>query len=400
MLMRRTKRLLAVLLSLLVWILPACDLLEREQGPTAFEFAVIAPFGEEYSDLGQSVRNGVLLAVEAQNERGGLLGQPVQVILEDSACDYQTARDVAQSVIAEEGVTFVIGAVCAGASEGVAQITSDAGVLQISPASVDADLTEDAAGALRPLVFRTPVTDPDQAVIAAKLVLDRWGAGTVGILHSEQGNYGATLADAFTLAFEAEDGEVVARETYDQDSLQFYEALEPVRDADPDVLYLPGYYTVINRLVSQLRAFGMFQPIVGSDGWNSTNLDVNVVGDSYFPVHYYGSEPRSVVATWNSLYETRYLVPPDTLATLSYDATNMLFAAVETSGYIDPYGVAQALETSAFETVSGWLTFDDMHNPVKPMVILRVNNGTIRFVERRFARPPENERLEDLEPES
>ncbi len=397
---RRSERIAVLLLSLFMIALPACTLIEGEQEPGAFEFAVIAPFDDEYGGLGQSVRNGVLLAVEAQNERGGLLGQPVRVILEDSACDYQIARSAAQSVIAEEGVMFIVGAVCADASEGVAQIASEAGVLQISPASVDADLTEDAAGELRPLVFRIPVTDPDQGIIAAKFVLDTLGAETVGILHAEEGDYGSVLADAFTAAFEAEDGEVIAREAYDQDASQFYEILEPIRDADPDVLYLPGYYSVINELVSQIRAFGMFQPIVGSDGWQSSNLDVNVVDDSYFPVHYFASDARSVVGAWNSLYETRYLVPPDALATLAYDTTNVLLAAVEAAGSPDPYSVSQALEVSTFETVSGWLAFDDQHNPIKPMVVLHVDSGTIRVEERLFAHPPEDGVEESSEPES
>jgi len=393
----RSRRIVVLLMGLLIWALPACELFEVDQEPPAFQVAIIAPFGDEYGNLGQSVRNGVLLAVEAQNEQGGLLGQPVRVILEDSACDYQTARAAAQSIIADEGVMFILGAVCAGASEGVAQIASDAGALQISPASVDADLTEDVTGALRPLVFRTPVTDPDQGVIAAKFVRDTLDAETVGILHAEEGDYGSVLADAFTMAFEAEDGEVVARESYDQDTSQFYEALEPVRDADPDVLYVPGYHTVINPLVSQIRAFGMFQPIVGSDGWKSANLDVNTVDGSYFPVHYYASEPRSVVATWNSLYETRYLVPPDTLATLAHDAARMLFTAVEAAGFPDPYSVSQVLETSTFDLISGQLAFDDMHNPIKSMVILRVDNGAVRFEARRFARSPDVGDLENPE---
>ncbi len=396
---KRSARVVVLAFMLLVWMLPACALIEGEQEPDVFELAVIAPFGDTYGNLGQSVRNGVLLAVEAQNERGGILGRPVRVILEESACDYQTARDAAQTVIADEGVAFIVGAVCADASEGVAQVASEAGVLQISPASVDADFTEDAAGALRPLVFRTPVTDPDQAVIAAKFALDTLGAETAGILHAEQGDYGAVLADAFTVAFEAEDGEVIAREAYDQNASQFYEALEPVREANPDVLYIPGYHSVINNLVAQLRAFGMFQTIIGSDGWQSPNLDVTIVEDSYFPVHYFASEPRAIVETWNSLYEARYLVLPDTLATLAYDTTNVLLAAVEASGYPDPYSVSQVLETTSFETVSGRLAFDEMHNPIKSMVILRVDDGRIRVEERRFARTPEDEGSESLEPQ-
>ncbi len=388
-----------LVLCLFVWTLSACGLFGGEPQTSAFEFAVIAPFGDPYGSLGQSVRNGILLAVEAQNERGGVLGQPVRVVLEDSACDYQTARSAAQSVINDEGMLFIIGAVCADASEGVAQIASEAGVLQISPASVDADLTEDAAGSLRPLVFRIPVTDPDQGVIAAKFAADTLGAETAGILYAEQGGYGSALVAAFRGAFEGEGGEVIARETYDQNASQFYDVLEPIREADPDVLYLPGYYSVINRLVPQARTFGMFQPIVGSDGWESPVLDVSAVDDSYFPVHYFVSEPRSVVATWSSLYETRYLVPPDTLATLAYDTANVLFAAVEAAGYPDPYGVSQILETSSFDTVSGWLTFDEMHNPIKSMAIIHVNNGTISFEERRFAKPPEEETRQSAETE-
>ncbi|MCJ7548148.1 MAG: ABC transporter substrate-binding protein, partial [Anaerolineae bacterium] len=96
------------------------------------QIGVVAPFSGDYESLGRSVRDSVLLAAEAWNQQGGVLGFEVQVVLEDTACDYQGGRVAAEAAI-DAGAPFLIGAVCASASEGVAQVATTAGVLQITP---------------------------------------------------------------------------------------------------------------------------------------------------------------------------------------------------------------------------------------------------------------------------
>jgi branched-chain amino acid transport system substrate-binding protein len=339
---------------------------------------ILAPLSGDYEPLGHRVRDAAVLAVESQNQRGGVLGRQVQVVLKDTACDYFAGREAAQAAI-DEGARFLIGAVCTDASEGVAQIAGPAGALQISPASVEAGLTLDAEGEVRPLVFRMPTLDVVQGEVAARFALEQLGLRRAAILYARGSGYGGTLADAFERVYGEGGGEVVARQTYDQDEALFFDALEAVRDEAPEVLYMPGYHPTINVLVAQARQFGLMQPILGSDGWHSPDLDLAVVDGAYFTTHFYTAEPRALVQEWVQLYEARYLTPPDALATMSYDAVNLLFASMEVVGFAEPTLVAQALGEMSFDGVSGSVVFDAAHNPVKSLIVLRADAAGFVF---------------------
>lgn len=339
---------------------------------------VLAPLSGDYEPLGRRVRDATVLAVENQNQRGGVLGRQVQVVLKDTACDYFAGREAAQAAI-DEGAWFLIGAVCTDASEGVAQIAGPAGVLQISPASVAAGLTLDVEGDARPLVFRVPTLDVVQGEVAARFALERLGLRRAAILYARGSGYGATLADAFERVYGEGGGEVVARQTYDQGEALFFDVLEAVRDEAPEVLYMPGYHPTINALVPQARQFGLLQPILGSDGWHSPSLDLSVVDGAYFTTHFYTAEPRALVQEWVQLYQARYLAPPDALATMSFDAANLLFASIEVAGFAEPTLVAQALGEMSFDGVSGSIVFDTAHNPLKPLIVLRADAAGFVF---------------------
>lgn len=347
--------------------------------------ALVAPFSGDYAPLGQSVYNGVVLAVEEWNQRGGVLGRGVQIVALDSGCDYETGRAAAQKAIGEHGARFIVGAVCATASEGVAQVAGEAGVLQITPASVNLDLTVNREGAVRPLVFRTPFVDRDQGIVAAHFALDTLEARRAAILYPRRNTYAQTLADAFAETFSAGQGEIVAQEIYNPDEAQFYNMLQGVREAAPDFIYMPGYYDAINRLAGQARAFGLWQPIIGSDGWDSSHLDLSATSGCYFTTHYAPQEPRAEVQAWIQRYEARYIVPPDALATMGYDTVNLLLEAIARVGVLSPFETALALELLTFEeAITGPLSFDAWHNPIKPVPLMRVEREGIVFVERRL----------------
>lgn len=392
---------------LLVVLLLGCRGAQPEEIAT-LRIAVIAPFSGDYAALGNSVRNAVVMAAETWNERGGVAGLRIELVLEDSQCDYLQGRTAAQAALGE-GAAFVIGAVCATASEGVAQVVSGAsvsgggtldgggllgggnalGALQITPASVDSGLTRDPDGAVRPQVFRVPLTDEAQGIVAARYAREQFRAARAAVLYDGNSSYGATLAASFSAAFAALGGEVVANETYDAGALVFYEELEAVRDETPDLVYLPGYAALANTLVSQARSFGVLVPVMGSDGWHSSSLDLAVMEGAAFTTHFYGEEPSRQLRDWTTRYEGRYLAEPDALAVLSYDAADLLFTAVAETEVADPFLVARALESLTYDGLSGTLSFDAYHDPVKSMVVLRVEGGQVRYDGRLDATVPE-----------
>ena len=120
--------------------------------------------------------------------------------------------------------------------------------------------------------------------------------------------------------------------------------------------------------------------MMGADGWDSSDLDLAAVDGYYYSNHYSPDDTRQVVVDWVANYTEVYGSTPDALATLAYDATNLLFAAIEEAGTDDPAAVADAMETMSYDAVSGTITFDAQHNPVKSAVVLQVKDGAVSFV--------------------
>ena len=365
-------------------LLPACLGTSESETPATVEIAVIGPFSGEFQPLGQSTRNGVVLAVEEWNQREGVRGHPIEVTLLDSQCNATTALDVTETAILDEGVQFIIGGVCADVSEVVAQLATREGVLQISPATVEEGLTLDVDGEVRPLVFRVPFTDAWQGQAAATFALSTLKVETAAVLYAEGSTYGGTLAEAFDAHFTAEDiGEVVIWESYESDQENYFDLLDDVRIANPDVLYLPGYYDTMNRIAVQAKNYGINTVFIGSDGWHSPELAMDQLGGAYFTTHYLPNEPSAIIQQWTTRYEASYIVPPDALATLGYDAVNLLLTAMEEAGTVtEPTSVAEAISSEAFEGITGRITFDEQHNPIKAVPIVQIRNGEAVYVQR------------------
>jgi branched-chain amino acid transport system substrate-binding protein len=371
----------------LVWIIlllsstSACSSdSEAAQGP--IRVAVLAPFSGDFNPLGQSTRNGVIIAVEEWNQRGGVSGRPIELVLGDTYCDAEKAEDVSDEMINQD-IRFIIGAVCSDASLAIAQVASQRGVLQISPATTVSDLTLNEAGVVRPWVFRACFTDAFQGAAMANFALEQLNARRAGILYEGESSYGASLADAFEDKLIAGDGEILARGTYDREQRgEVPQALVEIRDARPEVLYLPGYYSYASEMLLQARMNGITATVLGSDGWHTPQLDPAAVEGMHLAVHYYNGEPRRDVQTWIRKYQDRYIAVPDAVATLAYDAAYILFSAMETAEEITPQTVAEAMASSTFNIVSGPLLFDEFHNPIKPVVILRVWNQNVTYMDR------------------
>jgi branched-chain amino acid transport system substrate-binding protein len=121
--------------------------------------------------------------------------------------------------------------------------------------------------------------------------------------------------------------------------------------------------------------------MMGGDGWDSPDLDASASEGGFYSNHYSPEDTRQIVQDWVSNYTAKYGSTPDALATLGYDATNLLLAAIEKAGTDDPAVVKDALASISWDGVSGTITYDEFHNPIKSAAVLQVKDGKVVFVE-------------------
>jgi branched-chain amino acid transport system substrate-binding protein len=367
---------------MIVVILTACG----AAGGGTLKIAILAPLSGPVPTFGVSTRDGALMAIDEWNAKSGVLGMKIQPVVEDSQCTPDPAVNAANKVIDQDKVHYIIGEVCSKASIPISEIASAKKVIQISPTSTNTDVTVGKDGKAKPYIFRACFIDPFQGKVAAKFATDNLKAKTAFIMLDQSNDYVKGLAEAFEQNFTAAGGKVVGKENYTSKDTDFSAILAKVATAKPDMIYLPDYYNIVNLAAAQAKQKGITAPFMGGDGWDSSDLDVKAADGGYYTNHYSPDSTDAAVQTFVKNYGAKYkdakgnAAVPDALAALAYDAANLMITGIQQAGADDTDKVNTALEKISFAAVSGKITFDQFHNPVKSAVVLQVKNGKINFV--------------------
>jgi branched-chain amino acid transport system substrate-binding protein len=382
----RTFKLVGLLMIVAV-LLSACGGAAAPAAKPAgdLKLAVLAPLSGPVPTFGVSTRDGALMAIEEWNAKGGVNGQKIVPIVEDSQCTPDPAVNAANKVIDQDKVHYIIGEVCSKASIPISEIANAKKVVQISPTSTNTAVTVGADGKVKDYIFRACFIDPFQGTVGAKFALENLKAKNVFIMSDQSNDYVKGLAEAFEKAFVAGGGKIVGKENYTGTDTDFSAILAKVADAKPDMIYLPDYYNVVNLAAKQAKEKGITAPFMGGDGWDSADLDKAAAAGGFYTNHYSPDDPRPEVQNFVKAYGAKYkddkgnAKVPDALATLSYDATNLMLSGIKAAGADDPTKVKDALAKISFDGVSGKVTFDGNHNPIKSATILEVTKDAIKF---------------------
>ena len=336
--------------------------------------AILAPVSGDVKTFGESTRDGSLMAFEEWNAGGGVLGQQIEVIIGDSKCDAQEAANAANKVIFEDGVHYIVGAVCSSASIPISEVAEPNGVLQISPTSTNPAVTINEDGSNKEYVFRACFLDPFQGEVVAALAMEL-GANSSAVLYDVGNDYVKGLAEYYKAAFEAMGGTVPVFEAYTKEDTDFSAILTKVASAAPDALFLPDYYSKNNLIAAQVKEKGIDALLLGGDGWDSPELDLPLFEGGYHSNHYSPADPRPLVQNFVQAYTDKYGAEPDALGTLAYDAAHILLQAISEAGVDDASVVKDTMAALEFEGVSGEITFDERGDPVKKAAIVKVEGG-------------------------
>jgi len=343
------------------------------------------PVGEFYSltgvqaVFGQSNDKGVKLALEKINASGGVLGQPLRVITKDNQSKQGETSTVVRELITRDKVVALIGEYVSGRSLEAAPIAQRSGIPMISSGSTNEKVTE-----VGDHIFRVCFIDPFQGKVCAKFA-HKLGATKAALLVDVSKDYSIGLTKSFKNEFEAEGGTIVGQQSYSGGDKDFSAQLTAIKADNPQVIFLPAYYTEAPLIIRQARQLGITVPFIGGDGWDSPEL-VQVGGDAvegcYFSNHFSNQSTEPKVVAFVQNYRKKYGEDPDAGVALGYDALSLLADAMTRAGTTDPAKVTAALAaTKDFPGITGMITLDEHRNPNKSAVILQVKNGKFSYVE-------------------
>lgn len=349
---------------------------------TAGETILIGHFGSmtgSEATFGQSTDNGVRLAVKEINEAGGVKGRKIELKTYDDQGKTQEAGTAVTRLITSDKVVAVLGEVASSLSIAGGRVAQQYGVPMISPSSTNPAVTE-----IGDMVFRVCFLDPFQGWVEAKFARESLKAQKAAILYDQGQAYSKGLKDYFKAAFEQMGGTVTTVQAYTGGDQDFSAQLTTIRETNPDLVFLPGYYTDAGNVSIQVRKLGITVPMLGGDGWDSTQLAAigkDAIEGSYFSNHYSFQEDRPEVKNFVTKYTADYGQIPDGLAALGYDAARLLFDAMGRAPSLGGKDLAAAIAaTKDFKGVTGLITMDANRNASKSAVVVQMKGGVPVYV--------------------
>jgi branched-chain amino acid transport system substrate-binding protein len=235
-------------------------------------------------------------------------------------------------------------------------------------------------------IFRCCFLDSFQGgKVLATFAHDTLKAKSVAVLKDVKSDYSVGLAKFFVDGYTNLGGSIVAAQNYSGGDKDFNAQLTAIKAANPDAVFVPGYYTEVGLIARQARQLGLNVPLFGGDGWESSVLlaigGAAVDGD-FYSTHYSPGNTSPDVQNFVKHYQAKYGDTPDSMAALGYDSALVLADAIKRAGSTDGAKIRDALAvTKNFHGASGAITMDQNRDASKPAVIVTIKNGQLKYVE-------------------
>ncbi len=333
------------------------------------------------ASFGQAASNGAKLAFKEINAKGGLLGKKITVVSADNKSEPAESTNAMTKVITQDKVIAVTGFTTS--SNGIAGSTvAEANKIPfVAAATTNPKVTVDEkTGKAKDYTFRVCFIDPFQGTVGANFALNTLKVKKVAVLIDNSSDYSKGLAQFFKTAFTKGGGTILAEEAYLQKDQDFKTILTKIKALNPEMIYVPGYYEEVGKIVKQARELGVNVPVVGGDGWDSPKLSeiagAAALNNTYFTNHYSVEDTSPKSKAFVEAYKKEYGLVPDAMAVLGYDAAYVLADAIKRANSTESAKIREALAaTKDFEGVTGKLTLNATHDAVKSAVIIAFKDG-------------------------
>ncbi len=319
--------------------------------------AAAGPMTGQYAAFGEQLRRGAQAAIDDINKAGGVLGRKLVLEIGDDACDPRQAVAVANQ-FASKKVTFVAGHFCSSSSIPASAVYAESGILQITPASTNPALTEEAAKKGWVNVFRTCGRDDAQGTVAGRYLADKFKGKKVAIIH-DKSTYGKGLADETKKAMNAAGLQEAMYEAITQGDKDFSALISKMKAAGVEAIYHGGYHTEAGLMVRQAREQGFKALMMSGDAlvdneyWKITGPAGEGTLMTFAPDPRLAAEAKDIVARFRAQgYD------PEGYTLYTYAAFQVFAEAAKKANSIRVADLSKAIRGQKFKTVLGELQYD------------------------------------------
>jgi branched-chain amino acid transport system substrate-binding protein len=337
------------------------------------------------ASIDNPARDGSLLAVKQINEAGGVLGRPIELIVYDGKSDLTTVTNITKQLIEEDNVVALVGLTDTSYMLAAGQIAQEA-----ERPFLDVGGTAPIITSVGDYIFMVPFGDNVQASAGAEFAVKQ-GWTSAALLYDSANDYTNFLASYFKARFTADDlaGQILDESTYQPGDPEYSSQLTEFQNLNPQpaFLYVAAMPENIGSIVAQARDFGLEQPILGGDGYD-TPLLVELSGDKSHDVYFtnhaglLGGSPEgeAFVAAYQAEYNR---APESAFAALGFDGVKLMVDAIARAGNTEGPAIRDALQaTQGFKGATGEISYQPgIRIPQKSVAVIEIVDGKQTLVE-------------------
>ena len=295
-------------------------------GAGAIKVGTSGPLTGDNAQYGVAVKNGIELAVEEINAKGGL---QFETRAEDDEADGEKAVN-AYNTLKDWGMQIFEGTVTSGACIAAAEEAHTDNMFLLTPSGTAAECVQyDNA-------FRVCFSDPNQGKASAQYIGVNKLADKVAVIYDSSNTYSSGIYESFAAEAKNQGFEIVAAEAFTADSnTDFSVQVQKAKESGAELLFLPIYYSEATQILTQAATVD-FKPIVfGCDGLDGIlsveNFDTSLAEGVLLLTPYVpGSD--ELTNSFTEKYKAKFGIDPNQFAADAYDGMYAIAAACEKAG--------------------------------------------------------------------
>ncbi len=331
--------------------------------------------------FGTSAANGAKMAFKEINAKGGVLGKQILAVIADNKSEPSESANAMTKLATQDNVVAVTGVFASSNAIAASSVAEATKTPFLAVGATNPKVTVDEkTKKVKDYTFRVCFIDPFQGTVGANFVLNTLKLKKAAIMVDNSSDYSKGLAAFFKESFTKGGGSILSEEAYLQKDQDFKAVLTKLKSLNPEVIYVPGYYEEVGKIVKQAREMGIVAPIIGGDGWDSPKLvelgSAPALNNTFFTNHYSVDDNSPASKAFVEAYKKEYGQNPDALAVLGYDAAKLLIDAIQRANSLDKGKIQAALaSTKAYPAITGATTLNASHDAVKSAVIIEMKDG-------------------------
>lgn len=309
---------------------------------------------------GVSIKNGLTLAMDEVNAKGGVNGNKLTLVIEDEQGKKEEAINVFKKLIFQDKVLAVFGPTLSNSAFAADPIANASKTVVFGTSN-----TADGITAMGPFTFRNSVMEADVLPVTTRFAVQHFGIKKVAVIYGNDDAFTKSAYDIFKSTLAAQNIPVSDTETYAKGDTDFKAQLTKIKGSNPDAIVCSCLAEEAANIMLQTRQLGMKQPFIGGNGVNSPKLfeiakeagDDTVVGS---PWSAETSSPAN--KAFIAAYKAKFNAEPDQFAAQAYDAVYIVADAlknVKLTGAIDKDRIAlrDALPAAKHDGATGKFAF-------------------------------------------